>query len=260
MSSGEVNGRTKEELEAVAKDFYQNSKYNDRGFSFEEVYCLAEIRRQPEDYEGPQRYCVRYCSQKAKEPTEKEDIGPRCKFHGGNNVKLEGAEENLTPHETKKNLKHGMYASDDFLKEHFSENDQKLYDFIMSWAEAYGIDREENPGDYDILQQLAVERVRSERSADYLLDESETQESPVFDGQGNLIEREDVSNTLTEVHQRQRKLILKMMKELGITPKARSRMDKEEADTNASEALANIASDALSSDKGEYDPEQYEEE
>jgi phage terminase small subunit len=130
----------------------------------------------------------------------------------------------------------------------------------MSWADAYGIDEETHPGDYDILQQLAVERVRSERSADYLLDESETQDSPVFDGQGNLVEREDVSNTLTEVHQRQRKLILKMMKELGITPKARSRMDKEEADTNASEALASIASDALSSDKGEYNPEKYEEE
>lgn len=260
MSSLELSGRTKSNLEQEAQDFYESSKYAERGFRFEEVYCLGEIRQQPDEYDGPQRYCFRYSIQKVDEPTEVEDIRPRCKFHGGvsnhnpsNQVYLDHS-----PHGTKKNLKHGMYASDEFLSEHFTDKDQELYDFIMSWADTYGIDEEENPAQYDLLQQLAVERVRSARSAEYLLDESETDDSPVFDGQGNLVERQDESNALSEVHQRQRKLILKIMKEMGLTPKERSKMDKNDAEANASDALADIASEAISSDEGSYDPEKFE--
>jgi hypothetical protein len=261
MSSDSLTGRTVENLEEEAQTFYEESKYADRGFTFEEVYCLGEIRQQPDDYDGPQRYCFRYSIQKVDNPTEKDHIRPRCKFHGGACVHTEGTEKHLDPYnDSKKNLKHGMYATDDFLKEHFTEKDQELFDFIMSWGETYGIDSETDPAEYDLLQQLAVERVRGARSAEYLLNESETDSKPVFDGQGNLHEREATSNALSEVHQRQRKLILKIMKEMGLTPKEKSKMDKNEAEASATEALTEVASEALSSDKGSYDPEEYEDE
>ena len=260
MSSKELTGRLPENLNEEATEFYNTSKYADRGFSFSDIYCLAEIRRQPDDYDGPQRYCFRYCKQKVDDPHEKDEIAPRCKYHGGvNQNNNPNKEENLTPGcGGKKNLKHGMYATDEFLKEHFTEHDQKLYDKIMSWGNAYGIDPEEDPAEHDMLHQLAVERVRAARSADYLLEESELDDTPVFDSQGNLVEREDTTNALSEEHQRQRKLILKIMKEMGLTPKERAKMDKNESEANASDVLVEVASEAISSENGSYDPEEYE--
>lgn len=48
-----------------------------------------------------------------------------------------------------------------------------------------------------------------------------------------------------------------MLKELGLTPKERAKMDKVEAETGAAEAISEIAGDALDAD-GEYDPTQFD--
>lgn len=255
MSSGEVNGKTVEEVRDFIHDRYEGTVYEERGIPPKTVFCLAEIRFQPEDYDGPQRYCVSYATQRADDPKEKEDFAPKCRHHGGASVTGDDveypdslAEVSLT------NLKHGMYASDEHLKQDFTEEDQKLYDFIMSWAETYGIEKEEDPAQYDLLQQLAVERVRAARSSKYLLEEGETDDTPVFDSQGNPYEREDVSNALSETHQRQRKLIVRIMKEMGLTPKERSRMDADSREASATEEIAEVAKSALNSEEGSYDP------
>ena len=261
----EITGFTKHEHEGRAQEFYESSKYAERGLQYEEVFCLAKIpqSRQPDDYGGSQRFCGNYSVQHEEDPESADEIAPKCRFHGGANTSktANGDVSCLKVNQNNKPtyIKHGMYSVDEHLKEDFTENDRKLFDFIMSWGDTYGIG-EDDPATRDILQQLAVERVRAVRSAKYLLEGGETDDTPVFDNQGNLVERQDVSSALSEVHQRQRKLIISMMKELGLTPKERSNIGVNESEASAADAIADVAKNALSSDKGSYDPSDYEEE
>lgn len=262
MSKMEVCGKLPEGVEEKFKTYYSNWSYAEMGIPAETVFCLAETS-QPDDYDGPTRYCTQTVVQLVDNPESEEDFGPRCKYHGG--IVSDEKREQDVPEEFKEfqnskpsYIKHGLDTMDEHLRELMTDDEEEVYDFIMSWAEAYGFDEEEDPAAYDMVRQLAIERVRSERSAKYILSESETDDKPVFDSQGNLVERQDISNALSEGHQRQRKLIVKMMKELGITPKERSKMDLNDADQSASEALADVAEQALNSDAGEYDPSEFE--
>lgn len=257
MASEEVTGSTPEELEERAKQYYDRCKHAASGVSFEEAICLLEIPRQPDDYEGPTRYCTQFCVKLGE-----HEFAPKCRFHGGANTSetadWEPHPENFVHNNKPAYIKHGMYTSDEHLKEFLDEKEKKLHDRILSWAEVYGFSEEEDPGSYQMLRTLAIEEVRKAKSAEYLLDKGETDQKPVFDGQGNLREHEDVSNALSEEHQKQVKLTIKLMKELGITPKERAKMGKDEADASASEALAEVAKQALDPDGGEYNPEDFE--
>jgi hypothetical protein len=255
MASQEVTGSTLEELEERAKQYYERSRHAASGVSFEEAFCLLEIPQQPDSYEGPTRYCSQFCFKLGE-----HEFAPKCRFHGGANTS-ETANPDLDSlvHNNKASyIKHGMYASDEHLKEFLDGKEQKLYNRILSWAEVYGFSEEEDPGPYQMLRTLAIEEVRKAKSAEYLLEEGETDQKPIFDGQGNLRDQEDVTNALSEEHQKQVKLTIKLMKELGITPKEQARMGKDEADASASEALAEVAKQALDPDGGEYNPEEFE--
>lgn len=260
MSSGEVDGKPAEEAEEAIREKYRGTVHEENGIPRGVVFCLAEIKKQPDDYDGPTRYCTHYCFQREDNPTDPDGFAPRCRLHGGKCLTGDDVEypEEIFDSSDPYNLKHGMYASDEHLKEDFSDKDQELYDFIMSWADSYGIDREADPAQYDMLQQLAVERVRSARSAKYLLSEGETDDTPVFDNEGRVYEREQTSHALSEEHQRQRKLILKIMKEMGLTPKERSKMDTDQREASAAEDIASLASEALNSGDGSYNPEEYD--
>ena len=64
-----------------------------------------------------------------------------------------------------------MYAENWRLAEDFSEADDAMFDYILSWANIYGWpDRETDPARYDLLEQFAYDRVRSLRAEEYFED------------------------------------------------------------------------------------------
>jgi len=249
MAQREVTGGTVQELAELKHDYKQSPKYIESGVPFETAYCLTEIGKQPDDYDGPTRYCTKRVAR-----TDDGGHAYTCRFHGA--ITSDQAEQDNLEKPGIAALKHGMYATDEHLQEVFTDDDQKLYDFIMSWAEAYGWpDKSEDPARYDLLEQLAIERVRAARSERYVLEEGEIQEQEVFDDQGQVHEIED-ENTLTEALRLQRKLILDLMKELGLTPKEQARMGAEESQANAAEQLAEVAAEAVLGSPGDEGDEQ----
>lgn len=249
MAQEEITGGTAQDVAELRFKYKDTPKYKKTGVSFDTAYCLTAIGKQPDEYNGPQRYCVNRVSR-----LEDGGHAHRCRFHGGN-CNADGNTDNLEKPGLAA-LKHGMYATDEHLQEAFTEADQELYDFIMSWADAYGWpDKSEDPARYDILEQLAVERVRAARSEEYVLEQGEIQEQEIFDDQGQVHEIED-ENTLTEALRLQRKLILDLMKELGLTPKEQNRMGAEESKVNAVEQLAEVAAEAVvGGDDDGFDPD-----
>lgn len=249
MAVGKVTGATEEELEEMRENYYTQKKYNRTGVPFETTYCLTTIGKQPEEYDGPDRYC--------KNAVQQEDDGRHhaaCRFHGGD--KADNGNDQLSP---TANMRHGMYATDEHLEEEFTEQDQKLYDWVMSWAETYGWpSKEEDPSRYDDLEAIAMARVRIARSNKYILSEGEMKRQEIYDEAGNLIEK-DNPHALSEDVRLKRKLITDIKKELGITPKARSRMDTDEKEADAAEQLAKVAGDAILGDSddegGGFDPD-----
>jgi hypothetical protein len=252
MAFGEITGRTVDGIDDLREEYRQSRKFKSTDIPFDVAYCLNKIGKQPDDYEGPQRFCANRVSR-----PDDGSHAPNCNFHGGKG-NAGGTPENL---ETLAATKHGMYSSIEHLKEVFTEQDQKLYDFVMSWADAYDWpSREEDPSRYDDLETIAVNRVRVARSNKYLLEEGELKRQEVYDENGNLLEQ-DNQHALSEDLRLKRKLILDIKKELGLTPKERSRMDTNEKSAGAAEQIAEVASQAVLDNSGEYDPdsELYEE-
>jgi hypothetical protein len=151
-----------------------------------------------------------------------------------------------------------MYATDEHLKEVFTEDDQKLYDWVMSWADAYGWpSREEDPSRYDDLEAVAINRVRIARSHKYILGEGERKTEEIYDEAGNLRELEN-PHSLSEDTRLKRKLVTDLKKELGITPKEQSKMESNEKTASAAEQVAELATEAVFGGEdgdSEYDPD-----
>jgi hypothetical protein len=129
----------------------------------------------------------------------------------------------------------------------------------MSWADTYGWpSREEDPSRYDDLEAIAMAKVRNARANKYILEEGEMKRQEIYDENGNLLEK-DNPHALSEDVRLKRKLIMDIKKELGITPKSRSRMDTDEKEASAMEQLSEVASEAIlggSDDDGPgFDPE-----
>lgn len=249
MAQSEVTGADESGLWVLRREYEDSPKYEKTGTPFETSYCLTHCAKQPEEYDGLDRYCT-----KRVKRLDDGRHAPSCRFHGGNNGgDSTDNHENL---DTLGNLKHGMYATDEHLEEVFEPEDQKLYDWVMSWADAYGWpSREDDPSRYDDLEAVAINRVRIARSHKYILDEGEMDRQEVYDENGNLRVETD-SHGLSEDTRLKRKLITDLKKELGITPKEQARQNTDERSTSAAEQIAEVATEAVFGDEDQsYDPD-----
>lgn len=267
MAQEEVTGATERGLKAMRRDFLE-TPVQEAGVNFETAYCLTAIGKQPDDYDGPQRYCRRracrydegeFRSEYGEAPAGEHDARayhPSCPFHGrSNDADTTGLEDVRQT----ANLKHGMYASDERLREDFDEADENLYEEILEWAEVYNFPtREEDPARWKLLEKLAINEVRSIRGYLYLYEEGEVQLKDVYDDQGVVVGREPDENALSKEYRLLQTTLIDIMRELGITPKERSNMQTQETEANAAERFADVAEQALSVDK-DYDPDDFEE-
>lgn len=242
MALREVTGATAEEVEKRREKYERASEEHEASYrsrnkvrEFERDFCLAKIPRQPDDYTGPDRYCL---------STETYQIGDswRCKHHGGQG---EMHEENLLePHLAP--MKHGMIATREHLIDDFDDKDEALYDFIVdSYVDAYDIDIEGDPSAAYDLHRLAAEIVRAERGRGFLLSEGEVNETPVRNDEGRVVVDEDgevvtekSEHYLAKMMHRQDKKITNLEKELGVSRKERKKHDQAD---NAVEAFKNFA-------------------
>lgn len=251
MSSETVTGWTKSKIERERADW--NKRHPDR--PFKENHCLAEIPRQPPDYDGPVRYCALQ-----KWLTELKDGTTRCKFHSGN-PQNDGNPEKLEPLAA---MKHGMKATRAHLVEDFDEKDQALYDWIMDeWPEAYGIDFETDPQARYDFHRLAAEVVRAERGRGFILQEGEVHEQDRYSDDGALIVSNETGEVVTEKSEhylaqmlhRQDKKITDLEKELGLTRKERLRQDSKDDAVEAMKNFMELGSSFLDRESNDYDPD-----
>ncbi|ELY47320.1 hypothetical protein [Natronorubrum sulfidifaciens] len=236
MASNEVTGKTEAELREMQVE------YDHPYISFEDKFCLAKIPKQPEDYNGPQRYCV----------SQNVERNGRCKHHGGKNVpRLENLDKLA-------NLKHGMYATDEHLRETMSEREEELYDWVLSWPKAYDIDLESDPSAAHDFHTLAIEIVREARGKDYILRHGEIREKGVYLPDGTLVETEELPNSLNEAMASQVRLIQKIKDSLGITRKQKMKGEQVESASELMDDIVGVMGN-LVSERDSYDPEAFEE-
>lgn len=264
MAKREITGASQSELEELKEEYFETPQYKNHAIPFDVAYCLQEIANQPDHYDGPQRYCKRRVSKKDPdnyegESTDKAAYTIRCVNHGASLEKLEKRnKEGLEPYTAR--ITHSAYAEDEHLIMDFTDDEQNLYDSIMEdWPEIYDWPPEsEDPARYRILRRVAVNEVRAQREEDYL-DNHEVHEEAVYDENGVQVGSKDVENPLAREYRLLMSEVTNQMKELGLTPKERQKMDTLESEKGANEAVTEIASDALDGD-AEYDPEQFNDE
>jgi hypothetical protein len=253
MASDELTGWTKEE---VLRKEYKHP--DDHEFDFRRFYCLAEIPRQPPEYDGPPRFCGRYTIFKDEDERIRFN---RCRFHNGSGhadwesgiEAADGAGEGNV-----RAMEHGMYAEDENLKENWSDADETIYNKVMGWAEDYGF--EEGDPEYMQLESLAMSRVREMRSEKFLNEHGEVVEREQFNPETGEVQEWEEVHPLSDNLRLKKKTIITMMKELGLTPTSKSQIGESDAEASAAEAMAEVASSALDNDDHDYDPEQFGEE
>lgn len=253
MSSLEVTGKTQQDFAAL-RDEYNESE---RGMPFEQYYCLSKITQQPDDYDGPQRYC----SLRGDLLHDCKNGERRCKYHGGVGENTGGSPENLEP---LNRMKHGLKATEENLIKDFDKKDRALYEWVIdTYPEAYDIDLDADPNTRYDLHRLAVEMVRAERGRGYLLQEGEVKEQEVRDESGMII-IDDNGDIVTEKSQhylndmmyQQDNKITKLEKELGISRKEQRKGDSADAVADAIEGFTELGSAFLSREDTDYDPDE----
>lgn len=250
MATQEVSGATQEEVDEKRANFDGTED------EWQQKYCLAKIPHQPEDYDGPPRYC---------QNTDTNKLGSNylCKFHGGAREDdfEDIIENNLTP---LGNMKHGMKATLKNLVKDFDEKDKALYNWITeSYPEAYDIDLEQDPASAYDLHRLAAEIVRAERGRGYLIREGEVKEEPVRNEEGRVVVdehgemvTEKSSHYLAQMMKDQDNKITKLEKELGITRKEQLRQDQSnEAVEALTKGFTELGAAFLQRDEKDYDPD-----
>ena len=243
MAKQEVTGMTPDGKEELREDF-QGSNASDH-YEFEERYCLRQIAYQPDEYDGPERFCQKTAQGSANDY--------RCHTHE-NWATPQGADVL----DTLGNMKHGMYATDEHLLEDMEEDEEKLYNEVLSWAETYYIDPEEDPSVWDDLQMLAVERVRAYRTSKWVLEKGETRKQPVFDAEGRIVDEEDAPNAISEEHRRLKNLVMSLKRDLGLTRKERLKQDNMDDISESAESLSDTMQELVTEQEEEYDPDEYE--
>jgi hypothetical protein len=232
--------------------------YEENGIPFEVAYCLTRIGKQPDDYDGPTRYCKKRAAKDDNWDGERYAEGafcPSCRFHGGRNHR-DGTEQHLEDPRTV-TLTHGLYAEDESLRMDFTDAEQALYDSIVEeWPDIYNwVSEDEDPARYLMLRKVASNTVRTLRAEDYIDSEGEVRITDVFNEEGMVIDPDGdhQENPLAREYRLLWSEITDQLAELGLTPKARQQMDTMEASESKNEALADIANEALEGDH-EYDP------
>ncbi len=263
MAAGEITGASPEEVEDISEAHLETPLYNEHEIPFETAYCLQKIGKQPDEYDGPQRYCKRRAAKKDEADYDcgefdKGAYAACCKVHGGD-VEKQGRQnqDNLENPRTV-NITHGTDAEDKHLIMDFDDQEQELYDKIMEkWPEIYDWpDQSEDPARYRILRRVAVNEVRSLRQEDYLDDhEVHIKEIPTENG----VQTEEVENPLAREYRLLMSEITNQMRELGLTPKERQKMDTLSSEADKADVLSDVAQNALNSEDGEYDPERFDE-
>ncbi len=241
MSRKEITGWTQQEVEEAYEEHP-----DDHELDFKECYCLNEIPVQPHGYVGPPRYCRNHC---ATERWRGEQVRfNACRYHGANREILKTVE---------KNVKHGMYANDQNLLQNFSKADRILFEQIMSWAEEEGF--EEGSPAYMSLESLAFAKVREMRAEKYIQEAgSEVVEKEIRNPEtGKVVSTEEDVHPLSDNLRLKKKTIMSMMSELGLTPKSRASIGKDESKADEAETISEMASQALDSDSGEYNPDEF---
>ena len=239
MASKGVSGKTPEQLDEM-REVFQAKPASDI-YDFEDRFCLAKIPRQPDDYDGPDRFCA---SRNVRQPHY------LCKHHGG----AGDPSQNLEP---LANMKHGMNATRENLVSDFTQADQDLYDWITEvWPEAYDVDTSEDPlAEYE-FHALATEIVRAERAEGFLIEQGENNEKKVF-GPNGEVEFEEVPHYLADMLQRQRKLIMKMEDNLGISRKKRMQNEQAKDATEVMKAFSEVGASLINDSDAEYDPDRF---
>lgn len=261
MAQGEVTGATPREVEVMREDYQSTTLSEKYDIPFEVAYCLAEIGKQPEEYDGPQRYCQNRAAKRDEwngHAHVEKAYGACCNFHGGASAD-HGVSDNLENPKTVA-IRHGAYAKDEHLQMDFNEAEQELYDSIMNdWPEIYKWPSEsEDPARYRILRRVAVNEVRSIREEEYL-DGQEVIMEPITNDDGQVVDEREVENPLAREYRLLMSEVTNQMKELGLTPKERQKMDTLSAQEDKDDALSDIANDAIHGDDQEYDPDQFNE-
>ncbi len=249
MAKQQVTGYSPNEVDELRENFEDSPASNH--YEFEERYCLYKIPFQPEDYDGPDRRC-------ANTAYKDKHGNYRCKFHAG---KSPGMTENMTPG----NPKHYMNATDDYLMEHLTDEEQQLYHDILGWAEIYGIDPEEDPASYDVLTLLAKQRVREVKASKYLFEEGEIREKlirdengdPVTDDEGELVFEED-TNVISEEYRRLINLIQSLMKDLVMTRKEQAKAEDRNIMADSADTASKAMSELVSENDRKFDLDDYD--
>lgn len=250
MAVTKVTGRTKEEL----KDLREQWQGWDTKQPFEKAYCLAKIPKQPDDYDGPPRFCTLQRSL-----TEVGDGRTVCYLHGGNGNDI--TEHGANPEPELANMKHGMNAKLENLIKDFDEKDEALYNWIREeWPEAYDVDLESDPGALYDFHRLAAEIVRAERGRGYLIEEGEVHEKEIRDDEGRIVVNEDgeietekSQHYLADMMKSQDKKISDLERELGISRRERLKQDATDSAIESIKSFAEVGSDILARDTKEYD-------
>jgi hypothetical protein len=263
MAAGELTGASPSELRELEGEYYNTPRYLEHDIPFEVAYCLNPIGKQPDEYDGPQRFCKRRAAKKDEddyegEGTDKAAYAVCCPFHGGDVEKQGHKHKDKLENPLTAGIKHGAYADDEHLIMDFDEHEQDLYDEIMEdWPDIYNWpDRSEDPARYRILRRVAVNEVRALREEDYL-DNHEVHDEPVFDEQGVEVGYKDAENPLSREYRLLMSEVTNQMKELGLTPKERQKMDTLESEASANEAVAEIATEAVEESDEDYDPDRF---
>jgi hypothetical protein len=263
MALREITGASPSELETLRDKYYNTPQYLNHGIPFDLAYCLNKIPRQPDHYDGPERFCKQRAAKKNEDDyigdsTDKAAFAVCCHSHGGHVTKHGHKYKHKLEDPRTARITHGAYADDEHLKMDFDENEQKLYDSIIEdWPDIYNWPpRSEDPARYRILRRIAVNEVRSMREEEYL-DGHEVHEEPIFDDQGVQVGSKEVENPLAREYRLLMSEITNQMRELGLTPKEQQKMDSLSAKENKDDAISDIATEALQDEERGYDPERF---
>jgi len=155
-------------------------------------------------------------------------------------------------------MKHGMNAKRENLVKDFSEADEQLYNWIVEgWSEAYDIDLDNDPLSAYEFHALAVEIVRAERAEGFLIREGENNEKKIFGPDGS-VHYEKIPHYLADMLQRQRKLIMRMEDNLGISRKKRLQNEQAQDATDVMKSFAEVGASLITDTDSEYDPDSWD--